>query len=416
MRDYLPPAAGFHEFRKEPAVYLEHIELRFLEHVQRGISRAEIVHQHGESRVLHLLDYVGNTLRVGGFGYLQLQQLYRDIVLLHEAQHFAHDVERMYVLPGDIYRDGHRLDALAYPLADFFACALPDYLVELQDKAVLLEHRNEIRRGYHALFRVYPPRERFRADYPLRGNAELRLEVHHELITEQRVHHVVLDGLLLVEVAFHSSVEEPYVVQRVALYGLPRYRGIVAVPAGVRRPVLNDGNAEYQAVLHIAEPGQHALQTVNEIQQLRIAFKRRNHHENVGGQPCVGLLLAAYQPERVVHEIQQVVPRLDSVLLVDELEPLHIELYERYLLIGVAFYHLRSLRAVNARVAVGRKGAKHMPFEHLALGVGPYRAVDGKYPAVFVQKEVSIEPAQRELLVLRELHADIDAKAAAVYL
>ena len=116
-----------------------------------------------------------------------------------------------------------------------------------------------------------PPCKRLRADYPLGGNTELRLEVHHELTVKQRVHHVVLDGLLLVKLALHSSVEESYVVQGVPLYRLARQRGVIAVPAYMQRPVLDNRNAENQPVLHVLESGQHAFNPVNKIKQVGVA-------------------------------------------------------------------------------------------------------------------------------------------------
>ena len=122
-------------------VDLEDVHIHVLEHVQGGVARAEVVHQHGEARLPQSGHRLGDDVKllgVGALGDLDGDEVGVQPVALDELLKAGRHVHGVEVHPGDVDRDRHRPKAPVEPLPHLGADPLPAGAVQVGDKAVFL--------------------------------------------------------------------------------------------------------------------------------------------------------------------------------------------------------------------------------------------------------------------------------------
>ena len=144
-------------------VQLEHIAVEVLQHVERRVAAAEVVHVHrepGHAQLVHELRDNLVVLHVGALGDLDGEQLRVDPVLFHQPFEGIHHVDGVDIAPGHVDRYGNRRAPGIDPGAQGLAYLLPYMQVERRDQAIALEHGHESRRRYHTAIRMFPTGER----------------------------------------------------------------------------------------------------------------------------------------------------------------------------------------------------------------------------------------------------------------
>jgi len=170
---------------EELRVELDDVHVELVEHVQRGIAAAEVVHQRQKALVAQRLHRVADEIRVvhvGGLGDLDLDELSGDVVLLRQALEVRRHVDGEEIRLRDVERHGHRRVPVADPAVEPRAHVLPDVFVQIGDEAVLLQHGHELVRRHQPAVRRLPARQRLRAHDLARHGDALGLEAEEQLV------------------------------------------------------------------------------------------------------------------------------------------------------------------------------------------------------------------------------------------
>ena len=182
--------------RKEMEVHLDAVHRHFLQHVQRGVSAAEVVHFHLESQFPKLhggADHKVAVFRKGGFRDLDPKLIRRQPVGADQARELFGNVP---VLPDVASGKVHRyrpVFSLPVPPLQIPAHALPHKAVQLIDQVGFFQQRNEFGRRDPAEPGVIPAAQRFRPDDLACFKMDLRLIPHPDFPVDHGIRQVVAD-------------------------------------------------------------------------------------------------------------------------------------------------------------------------------------------------------------------------------
>ncbi len=332
-------AAGrrFH-IGEEAHIQLQDVHRDVLQHVQRGIPAAEIVHHDLESRASQLvgrLDELIGVVHVSGLRNLQPQQGRRQLVFFQQRQQFVGQIRLEQIDAGDVHRDGNVRQPPLLPVRKVTAGHLPHVMVEIRDEPVVLEQGNEIPRLDQPLRRVDPPHEGFGADRLLKIQAVDRLQVEHERLTVERRLHVVEDLLLGNDRGPHVFIEVHIAFVVVALDGSARHVGAVAHDGNVHRRIGDwiDAVMDDKVVGKAQIVGKEPL-ALQQGLQVEVLFPHAEG-EHVGAEPPADALPQRFPEERRSDLDQDAVAHPGAVNVVDDLEPVHVAGHQYAFLPGV---------------------------------------------------------------------------------
>ena len=118
---------------EEAHVDLQHVDVDVLQHVERRVAAAEVVHEHGEAALGQLVerghDAIG-AFRIGALGDLHLDERRFDAVALHERMQFGGHVHEVDVGARHVHRHGNGLHSFVDEAPDPRGGLLPHAQVE----------------------------------------------------------------------------------------------------------------------------------------------------------------------------------------------------------------------------------------------------------------------------------------------
>ena len=199
---------------------------------------------------MQFLGDLDDLLRVVGIRALsdfKLQKLSGQMIFLHKLFDDIDKLSAVKINTGHIYRYRRRIPVLVNPFPEQTAGFLPHELVELKDKAVMLEHRDELSRGYFTAHRMNPAHKCLRAYYAFCCRVVLRLHVYLEFAPLQRFHHVIYDALLRHDVMTHCFIVF-FAVENTASLRLHKREG---------RPVAHRADGDSSVIYNIYAEAQH---------------------------------------------------------------------------------------------------------------------------------------------------------------
>ena len=243
------------EAREEFHVDLQHVKLVILQHVQRGIPRAEIVEPDAVAHFAEPADRAGQKalfVREGTFRDLDIEIILRHLVFSGRLGQVPDDIAELEIEPREIERDRREGQPLLGGLAVIAADLLDDAAVELVDLAVLLENADERAGRQQTVLRVLPARERLEPADLARFGRDHRLIVDLDIAVLDRRINVVDDILLERELILHRLVVEAEIAAEMLLDAVA---GEARAVAGEARVVLVRAGligAAFERELHLA--------------------------------------------------------------------------------------------------------------------------------------------------------------------
>ena len=207
----------FHDLHALAAVLLVHVDelhvqldgihVGVLEHIQRRIAAAKVVHHHRETFAVQALDGVFHQRSVFGqhsLGDLGQQELGLQLIFFHKAGEDLRHIQIDDIHHRNVHRYRHKIAAALLPLVQGLADRLPDVLIQLGHKAGAFQQRHELRRGHAAAGGVVPAHQCFHAHDGAGHAVALGLQKEAELVIFQGVLQLAQQLTLLLETAEHG--------------------------------------------------------------------------------------------------------------------------------------------------------------------------------------------------------------------
>ena len=207
----------FHDLHALAAVLLVHVDelhvqldgihVGVLEHIQRRIAAAKVVHHHRETFAVQALDGVFHQRSVfgqHGLGDLGQQELRLQLILFHKVGEDLRYVQIDDIHHRNVHRYRHKIAAALLPLVQGLADRLPDVLIQLGHKAGAFQQGHELRRGHAAAGGVVPAHQCFHAHDGAGHAIALGLQKEAELVIFQGVLQLAQQLTLLLETAEHG--------------------------------------------------------------------------------------------------------------------------------------------------------------------------------------------------------------------
>ena len=207
----------FHDLHALAAVLLVHVDelhvqlngihVGVLEHIQRRIAAAKVVHHHRETFAVQALDGVFHQRSVfgqHGLGDLGQQELGLQLILFHKVGEDLRHIQIDDIHHRNVHRYRHKIAAALLPLVQGLADRLPDVLIQLGHKAGAFQQGHELRRGHAAAGGVVPAHQCFHAHDGAGHAVALGLQKEAELVIFQGVLQLAQQLTLLLETAEHG--------------------------------------------------------------------------------------------------------------------------------------------------------------------------------------------------------------------
>ena len=207
----------FHDLHALAAVLLVHIDelhvqldgvhIGVLEHVQRRIAAAEVVHHHREALAVQALNGVFHQRSFfgqHGLGDLGQQELGLQLIFFHKVGEDLRHIQIDDIHHGNVHGYRHKIAAALLPLVQGLADGFPDVLVQLGHKAGAFQQGHELRRGHAAAGGVVPAHQCFHAHDGAGHAVALGLQKEAELVIFQAVFQLAQQLALLLDPAEHG--------------------------------------------------------------------------------------------------------------------------------------------------------------------------------------------------------------------
>ena len=152
-----------------------------LQHIQRGIPAAKVVHPHLEAQLsepLHLSLHVFKITADDAFRDLYRYHFSADTGPVHPAADFFHNIAGIKIRPGQVYGNRHNIQARFSLFFHFRQRLFHHIQVQLVNQHGFFQHRNKIRRRNYAPLRINPPCQRFFITHTAVGRTHDRLIVN----------------------------------------------------------------------------------------------------------------------------------------------------------------------------------------------------------------------------------------------
>ena len=307
-------------------VQLDGIDVGILEHIQRGIPAAEIVHHHREALAVQSLNGVFHHLGVlghHGLGDLSQQKLWLQLIFFHQICKDLRHIQVQDILNRNVHRHRHKVAAAFLPLLQGLADRFPDVLIQPCHKAGALQQRHELGGGNTAPGGVVPAHQRFHTHDGAGDAVTLGLQKEAEFVVVQCALQLTQQLLLFLEFVEHGGLKA---VQVAAVGRYTGDLGIVAQGGGVCAGIcLHGAHAHYHKEGDILSAGSHARLQRGKHGGLLGFFVRQAQEKVIISKIAhrIAGLLAVTQ-QTVCHSLQQNIALFGAVKLVIKLEVLDI--------------------------------------------------------------------------------------------
>ncbi|MPM84754.1 hypothetical protein SDC9_131830 [bioreactor metagenome] len=296
------------------------------QHIQRGVSAAEVVDQHGKARRVQLLRYVQHLLgiiHIGALRYLNMESGRVNTVLFCHARQQAAHIRIVNVESGHVGGDRQSGIARRLEFHQVLKYGFPDVLVQPGDKAVALKNGYKLIGRNQPPLRVNPAYQSLRRHRRVGRQTEDRLEINLKLALFQRLVHLGRHLLLPAQAAAQLLVVERHAL--ITSTGNRLLGNLRAVTdfAHRKRQIVNliDAAANVQPVFQVQAA--HQLRPyLTETVQLQLLHAAQ-HHESISAYPShAGHAFQLGQPCRQIS--QEPIPRCPSEKVVEHFKAIHI--------------------------------------------------------------------------------------------
>ena len=209
-------------------VQLDGIDVGILEHIQRGIPAAEVVHHDREALAVQPLNGAFHHLGVlghHGLGDLSQQKLWLQLIFFHQICKDLRHIQVQDILHRNVYRHRHKVAAAFLPLLQGLADGFPDVLVQPCHKAGALQQRHELGGRNTATGGVIPAHQRFHTHDGAGDAVTLGLQEEAEFVVVQCVLQLAQQLLLFFQLVEHGGLKA------VQVAAVCRYTGDLRVVA-----------------------------------------------------------------------------------------------------------------------------------------------------------------------------------------
>ena len=307
-------------------VQLDGIDVGILEHIQRGIPAAEVVHHDREALAVQPLNGAFHHLGIlghHGLGDLSQQKLWLQLIFFHQICKDLRHIQVQDILHRNVHRHRYKVAAAFLPLLQGLADGFPDVLVQPCHKAGALQQRHELGGRNTAPGGVIPAHQRFHAHDGAGDAVTLGLQEEAEFVVVQCVLQLAQQLLLFFQLVEHGGLKA------VQVAAVCRYTGdlrVVAQGSSIRAGVcLHGAHAHYHKEGDILSAGIHAGLQRGKHSGLLGFFVRQAQEKVIISKIAhriSGLLAVAQQT--VCHSFQQSIALFGAVKLVIKLEVLDI--------------------------------------------------------------------------------------------
>ena len=295
----------FHDLHALAAVLLVHVDelhvqldgvhIGVLEHVQRRIAAAEVVHHHREALAVQALNGVFHQRSIfgqHGLGDLGQQELGLQLIFFHKVGEDLRHIQIDDIHHGNVHGYRHKIAAALLPLVQGLADGFPDVLIQLGHKAGAFQQGHELRRGHAAAGGVVPAHQCFHAHDGAGHAVALGLQKEAELVIFQAVFQLAQQLALLLDPAEHGRRKAVHTAHgragvyrrdlRIAAQGLCVCVRMLGHRAHTKR---QEGGNVLPVVVHaglqLADDGQLLLlvirQAEHKIVTAKVAHRRTGH-------------------------------------------------------------------------------------------------------------------------------------------
>ena len=154
--DDLPAAVV--EMTEEPHVDLDHIEMKVVKGVQRGILASEIIHPHLVAGLLEPADNLRHIQMVpdhDAFGDFEAQHRARNLVMCNDLFDGVNRIGHLEIICRKVDGNGNQRQPVVHPVSDQSCHLFQHAAVKPIDKLRFLQNRDENFRVNHAQHRVF---------------------------------------------------------------------------------------------------------------------------------------------------------------------------------------------------------------------------------------------------------------------
>ena len=307
-------------------VQLDGIDVGILEHIQRGIPAAEVVHHHRKALAVQALNGVFHHLGVLGYhglGDLGQQELWLQLIFFHQICKDLRHIQIEDILHRNVHRHRHKVAAALLPLLQGLADGFPDVLVQPCHKAGALQQRHELGRGNTAPGGMVPAHQCLHAHDGAGDAVTLGLQKEAEFVVVQCVLQLAQQLLLFFQLVEHGGLK----AVQVAAVG--RHTGdlrVVAQGGGICTGVcLHRAHAHYHKEGDILPSGSHAGLQRSKHSSLLGLFVRQAQEKVIVSKIAHRIAgLPAVTQQTVCHSFQQSIALFGAVKLVIKFEVLDI--------------------------------------------------------------------------------------------
>ena len=204
---------GLADIIQEGLVDFDDADVVVLEHIQGGVSRAEVVDGDADVVLAHDIDELlhgDGIVKVGNFGQFHFDVLAVKFVLV---QDFENAVRKIFVAQmqlGKVRRNADGFDSCLHPIVNVVTGGLENVKVQFADGAFAFQNGNEVHGGHNGLV-TDPAHQGFGAVYDFVCQANLGLVEHHQFAVPEGVVELAGDFSLVDRLDLHFLGEEHHV-------------------------------------------------------------------------------------------------------------------------------------------------------------------------------------------------------------
>ncbi len=315
---------------------------------------------------------------------------------------------------GDVDRDRHGatavgLDARALHVQTHL---VHDPLADGHDEPGLLGDANELARRDQTTFGMLPPQQGLDGNPLIGDEVELGLELHAELVVDERRSQLALGEEALHRLGVHHLVEELESSAAAPLGAVHRCVGVAQQVGSSTGRLVGDRDPDARrhhqlGAVECDRTSQGLERALRQLDRLLVVFELlADDHELVTAEPRHRVVATHHSREPTPDRDEEIVTCLVAETVVHHLEPIEVEEQHGELLVVLGEGHQCAFEALDAERTIGQRGEGVVQREETEL-LGVRDAIEGE------AGEIARSFQERRLLHRRRAHAArVDAEEA----